>query len=136
MASHPKYLHGDLVLTQRNTASVLGEYAAHSSNATNFSNRDTVGYSSMHSFPKPSIEEAKWGERLKMKIENLNKHWMYNWILSIQDLESWNHEKQTEGAKPDHGLSSIFTYKGGKSHMLKKIREKAQELQTKMVGPC
>lgn len=131
-----EYLHGDLVLKQRNTESMIGAFAVHDSNATYCSNHDTVGINSIHSFPKkPSIEEARLSERLKMKIENVNKHWMYSWILSIQDLESWYHKKQTKG-KTDRGLSSIFTFKGGKSHALKKIREKSHELQMKMVDPC
>jgi hypothetical protein len=118
------YHHGDLVLKQ----------SVH---------RDSVGSTSIHSLQADSpqvniscIVENKLGEKLRMKIENIKKSWMYNWILSFQDLESWYHQKQTESARSDsdRGLSSIFTFKGGKSHTLKKIREKAHELQTKMVA--
>jgi hypothetical protein len=129
-----KYVHGDLVLAQRNAGCLMSEHEVLNSNTTNCSIRDTVGSYGTHSFSALD----KLSEKLKVKIENINKHWMYSWILSIQDLESWYHKIRTESAKveSDRGLASIFTFKGGKSHTLKKIREKAHELQTKMVGLC
>jgi hypothetical protein len=143
MSLSDKYVHGDIVvLNQRTADSSMSEHAVLNSNTTYCSNRDTVGINSMHSFPAKLRDKA---DKLKTKIENINNHWMYSWILPIQDLESWYHHKQSanpesDQAKPDsdRGLSSIFTFKGGKSHMLKKVREQAHELQMKMVDlrPC
>jgi hypothetical protein len=118
----------------------MGDYTAHNSNTNNSNGsiRESMGSTIMHAnstlVGKPFADESRFRDRLKLKIENINKHWMYNWVLAFQDFESWYNQKQTKSAGTGRGLSSIFAFEGGKSHTLKKVREKAQELQTKMVA--
>lgn len=57
---------------------------------------------------------------------------MYEWISEIRNLEDW--WKSTEKNDLQSDLSSIFSFRDSKIHLLKKIREKLHRIQSNTVS--
>jgi hypothetical protein len=67
----------------------------------------------------------------KLLREQIPKHWMYDWISELRNQEDWWKSKEHNDLSSD--LSSIFSFRDSKIHLLKKIREKLMQIQRAMV---
>ncbi len=65
------------------------------------------------------------------KLIGLKDGWMFNWMKELKDLDIW----WRSNAKSDlqSGLSNTFAFRESKIHLLKKIRDKLQRLESSMV---
>ena len=82
------------------------------------------------------MPDADFSKSIHQSINDISMHWMYNWILALKDLESWYDRQvsRTSNAKEGKGpFLSLFSFSGGKSHTMKKIREKSNDLLVKTV---
>ena len=74
-------------------------------------------------------------EAINRSINDVSKYWVYNWVLEIKNLESW-YDRQSGTSKSKSGkgaLLSLASFSGGKSHVMKKIRERSNDLLMKTV---
>ncbi len=66
-------------------------------------------------------------DRLKIELE-----WPYSWILELDRMDRW--WKATTDGDLQADITSVFSFRDSKIHLLKKIREKLHRIQTETVS--
>ena len=98
---------------------------------------ESLSYEQPSFVDNSSAESALMPEvAIHQNINDISKYWMYNWVLELKNLESW-YERQSWTSKKKSGkgpLLSLVSFSGGKSHTMKKIREKSNDLLLKTVS--
>jgi hypothetical protein len=71
-----------------------------------------------------STEMDKFDKLLEREV---TEEWMYSWFTELRNQEDW--WKSTSQSDLNSDLSSVFSFRDSKIHLLKKIRGKLHQLQ-------
>jgi hypothetical protein len=79
----------------------------------------------MQGWTSGSVEMDRFQKLLEREV---TEGWMYTWFSELRSQEDW--WKSTDHRDLNSDLSSVFSFRDSKIHLLKKIRSKLHQLQS------